>query len=148
MPDLKPDPICGFCLAKGNTPSPVQWDAERRAWVCPSCGAVNPVCGFCIVRLEIRPRLTWDPGRRGWLCPVCGAVTHHPSDPDATAADLAVMFVEGASQERDEQFQREWYSKPRVFERGPIEPKGNKKAGRRKKKRLPTTPWYRRFGQV
>lgn len=110
----------------------------------------DPICGFCIVRLEIRPRLRWDAGRRAWVCPVCRAVTRHPSDPDATAKDLEVVFVEGAriTKERQRQAENEWYSKPRVFEGGPIETKGNKKSGRKRKKTLPPYRWYKHYGEV
>src|SRR5690606_23331458 len=91
--------------------------------------------GFCMVGRNLKPRLRRQ--RDGsWRCPVCRAVTVHPTDNEATAKDLAVMFVEGAetTRRRQEQAENEWYSKPRVFMRGPIDLKGNRAGGRRRKR--------------
>lgn len=101
----------------------------------------DPICGFCMVGRGLKPRLRRQ--RDGsWRCPVCRAVTVHPTDPDATARDLEIMFVEGAesTRRRQEEAENEWYAKPRVFQRGPIILKGGSKGGRKRKKSMKFEP--------
>jgi len=67
----------------------------------------------------LKPRLRRQQDGR-WRCPVCRAVTVHPTDPDATARDLEVVFVEGAEStlRRQQEAMNEWLAKPRVVSLG------------------------------
>jgi len=108
----------------------------------------DPVCGFCVVRLQIRPRLRRT-SSGAWRCPVCRAVTVHPTDPDATARDLEVVFVEGAAStlRRQQEAMNEWLAKPRIVEPGAYQIKGSK-LPRKRKKPSERYRWYRAFGEV
>ena len=106
----------------------------------------QPFCGFCAEQRKVRPRLRLGADGR-WHCPVCRAVTYYPGEGEG--GKLEVRIVEGASitRERAEQLQREWESKPHIFQSGSIERKGDRKSGRsRKSKTVKPIPWYRRYG--
>jgi len=76
-------------------------------------------------------------------------VTVHPTDPDATARDLEIVFVEGAEStlRRQQEAMNEWLAKPRVVEPGVYEIKGSK-LPRKRKKPSERYRWYRAFGEV
>ncbi len=102
------------------------------------------ICAFCVLRHQVRPRLRWSAKERAHVCPVCKAVIRFPSDPDATAQDLGVMFVEGAesTKRRGEQQEEAYYSKPRLHDGGPLEMGGSSSKGRRKRQKRKPSPWY------
>lgn len=108
----------------------------------------DPICGFCMVGRGLKPRLRRQRDGR-WRCPVCRAVTVHPTDPDATARDLEVVFVEGAAStlRRQQEAMNEWLAKPRVVEPGAYQIKGSK-LPRKRKKPSERYRWYRAFGEV
>src|SRR5690554_1961743 len=98
---------------------------------------------MCVVTKSLRPRM-YEVAPGVWDCPVCKCRTINPTDADRTAEDVAVMFHESTPEEiraRDEREAEIYDRGVRVYQRGPIEIKGESK-GRKAKKQMKPTPWY------